>query len=271
MTTVIAAIDSTPAARPVLETALSLAGLLGADVEGVHVPDAGTETVHLTAARLHVPVRIVEGPPADAIIAALEPPDVVGAVVGARATPGGRRPVGGTALAVLERSEKPLAVVPPEAAAVGVNPVRRVLVPLDATRESGAALARLEAAAAGRIGAVDVVLLHVFGPDTMPRFLDRPERDLLMWADEFRDRWSRLPGVRVETRMGEPSGGILAATREESPDLVVLSWRRNLDEGHAQVVRDVLAHCAVPVLLLPVREDEVIDVRRAPAGAPLSR
>jgi len=32
---------------------------------------------------------------------------------------------------------------------------------------------------------------------------------------------------------------------------VVLSWSQNPDPGRAKVVRDVLAHSAPPVLLLP--------------------
>lgn len=61
MSIVLAALDSTAAARPVLETALGLAALSDAAVEAVHVDGGATEALMALATRSHVPFRLLEG------------------------------------------------------------------------------------------------------------------------------------------------------------------------------------------------------------------
>ena len=71
---------------------------------------------------------------------------------------------------VVQRSARPVVLVP--AAARGRRPqIRRVLVPLDGTAESAAAVAETveQFARAG----VDLVVLHVFDAETVPRFWDQ--------------------------------------------------------------------------------------------------
>ena len=131
MRTVLAALDSSAAARPVLETALGVAELTDATVEAVHVHTNSTETPEALAARSGVGLRLLDGPVEQALLHSIRHPDVIAAVIGARGTPGGRRPAGRAALHIVERSAKPVVVVPPEAVGVSPRPFRRLLVPLD--------------------------------------------------------------------------------------------------------------------------------------------
>ena len=58
--------------------------------------------------------------------------------------------------------------------------------------------------------------------------------------------------VRVEARVGMPPRAVCRAARELDVDLVVVAWHRNLGGGHGRIVRELLAESEVPVLLVPI-------------------
>jgi len=76
-----------------------------------------------------VPFRVLEGSVKHVLLEALGASDVDVAVVGARATSGGRRPVGRTTAHIIEHLDKPVVLVPPEVEAP--ISIRRILVPLE--------------------------------------------------------------------------------------------------------------------------------------------
>lgn len=252
MRNLLAALDASTAARPVLETALGIGQLMDAEVEAVHVRDGPVDTPRWLADQYDVPLRILEGPVTASLLGALADPDVIAAVFGARATPGGRRPVGGTALDVLERADKPIVVVPPEAFGVSPRPFRRLLVPLEGSEQSSRPV--VESLYPLIVGEIEVVVLHVFTKATVPQALDRPERDLSLWGDEFLARFCP-EAADLELRAGSVSGCVAEVCGEQDLDLVVLSWSQDTSPGRAAVIRDVLGHSAIPVLLLPVRAE----------------
>ena len=249
MTTVVAALDASAAARPVLETALGIAELTGATAVAVHVREDAIDTPEWLAVHAGVPLRILEGEVWASLLEAVADPAAIAAVFGARATPGGRRPVGRTALHVLEQANKPVVVVPPEAAAVPPRPFRRLLVPLEGSAVSSQPV--VESLCPLIVTDVELVVLHVFTDATMPRILDRRVRDLSLWRDEFLARFCP-EASRLELRSGTVGGCVAAMCREQDADLVVLSWSQDSSPGHAAVIRDVLSHSTIPVVLLPV-------------------
>lgn len=250
MRTVLAAVDASAAARPVLTTATGVAALMDAAVEAVHVAERepAAETPRLLAARLGVPFRLLADPIVDALLGAVAAGDVVAAVVGARGTPAGPRPAGHTALRIVRAARKPIVVVPPDAAD-RPQPLRRLLVPLEGTPRSSRAVT--EDLCPLITADVELVVLHVFTAATVPRVLDRPDRDLELLGTEFLARYCPH-ATRVELRSGVVDHQIRAICRDETIDLVVLSWSQDVSPGRAAVVREVLAHTDVPVLLLPV-------------------
>lgn len=258
MKTILAALDASSTAGPVLDTAVAFAAVAGAEVEAVHVRTNSGETPELLATRAGVAYRELDGPVEAALFGAIEAGRVVAAVVGARGRLTGRRPVGHTALDVVERSSKPVVVVPPEFAGAS-HAVRRLLVPLEGSAESSQPIA--EALFPLFEAEVETIVLHVFTEDTAPRMLDRPARDLQLVADEFLAR--HCPGAtRIALRGGPIGSCVTDVCGEEDADLIVLSWSQDASPGHAAVIREVLAHAHVPVLLLPVA-DAVIDLTGA--------
>jgi len=261
MSIVLAALDTTAAARPVLETAIQIAQLTGSGVEAIHVsggPLDPIETPESLAARADVPFRLLGDPVEAALLAAFGAPEVIAAVIGARATPGGRRPVGRTARHVLEHADKPVVVVPPELVSRGS--FRRLLVPLEGTEASSRPL--LERLWPLLVADVELVVLHVFTDATLPAMLDRPEYDLEILGREFLSR--HFPhATRIELRPGPVATRVAEVSGEHSADLVVLSWSQDSSAGRARVVREVLGASALPVLLLPVVPCDVEDPAKA--------
>jgi nucleotide-binding universal stress UspA family protein len=268
VSTIVAALDASAAARPVLETALRIGQMMAADVEAVHVHDGGAETPAALAERAGVLLQSLEGPVAAGVLAALDRPAALMAVLGARATPGGPRPVGSTARRILHRATKPLVVVPPDAVGRHGQPLRRLLIPLEGSGASSGPVAEVLRPILPTD--VELIAIHVFTPDTVPRVLDHPARDLLLLGDEFLAR--HLPGASdVAFRSGPAGARIAEMCAEERADLVVLSWSQDSSAGRAEVVREVLARATVPVLLLPAAGPTVTDTRAEAAPTEISR
>jgi nucleotide-binding universal stress UspA family protein len=254
---ILAAIDDSWAAKPVLETAVELGRLLQATVEAVHVRENGAETARAVAEACGVPLRMFAFAPVPALIDALNDADVLLAVIGARGLPGGPRPAGHIALAIVERATKPVVVVPPEVSGPRPGGIRRVLVPLNGHASSADATARA-LRLLGRSG-VTVETVHVFERETTPLFLDRPERDLELWSDELLARVVAAPGTPLSLRRGQPGTVVLEEAEGRRVDMIALGWSQRFSEGHARNVREILSRCVVPVLLLPVSATAVLD------------
>ena len=248
MRKVLAAIDNSAAATPVLATAAALARLYDARVEALHM-GRDTEAARSLARAAGVKLRILTGPTVRQLVMAAEhDEDVVALVVGARGLPLGRRPVGSTALALITEMKKPLVVVPPQAHTDGID---RILVPLDGTRASAAALESTIQLA--RAGNAEVVILHVHHGASVPRFSDQPQHETQAWSVEFLARNCPFPQkVELKLRAGLPGENVLEVARTIDAKLIALCWSQVLLPGHAAVVREVLERSPIPVLLVPV-------------------
>lgn len=249
MKAILAAVDTSAAARPVLQVAAALGQVLQLPVIGLHVRQDGEHPARLLAGGVGVPLRLANGAPAVAIVAALGDADVALAVLGVRGSPAGRRPAGSTALAVATRATKPVVVVPPEPLDPPPAGLHRVLVPLDGTPDAARAVEQAMGWFAG--SGVEIVSLHVFDAATVPRFWDRPEHDHAAWSAEFLARNVPATSARLQVRSGWPSDRILEVATAERADMIALGWRRRLAPDRAAVVREVLARTPVPVILLP--------------------
>jgi nucleotide-binding universal stress UspA family protein len=265
MTTVLAAISDDASAAPVLGAAKELARVLGAEPHAVHAGRAG-KTVRTTAAKAGVPLETTDRPAPEGLTEAARAPEVSMLVIGARSTPGGRRPAGRTALAAATELGKPVLVVPP--AAMAERPIRRILVPLDGTATTAEALQATIALARERD--IAVVVLHVHEEHAIPPFEDQPHHEREAWAREFIARYCGRPveDVGLEIRTGLPHEHVLDVAKELDVDALVLGWHRTFQGGRAAVVREALARSPVPVLLIPVRASARSGARpRARAGA----
>lgn len=249
MTTILAAVDASAAAQPVLDVATALGRTLRLPVVAIHVRQDGAEVERQLTERAAIELRLATGTPPEAIVAAVGSADVALAVVGARGHPAGRRPAGSTALAVATHAAKPVVVVPPEPQDPPPAGLHRVLVPLDGTADTARAVEQITGWFAG--SGVEVVSLHVFDATTVPRFWDRPEYDHAAWTREFAARNAPVAGTRLEVRSGWPSDRVLEVARAEGADMIALGWGRELAPDRAAVVREVLNRTPIPVILLP--------------------
>ena len=249
MNRIVAALDNSLAAGPVLAVARALAPLLDSEVEAVHLVNGANGVAAHAARAAGLPLRRIRGPRAETLVAAGSSPDVAALVIGARATPAGRRPLGSTALAVATALPKPLVVVPPDAAATAT--IRRVLVPVEGRMPAGTAPGPVGELA--RRADVELIALHVYGEPALPLFTDQPQHESEAWAREFVRRYCHWhPGpVRLETRVGRVEDVVPAVADEVDADLVILAWGRELGPGRAPVVRTMLERCRRPVLLVP--------------------
>ena len=246
MTRVLAAVDASPVTRQVLETAVVFGNLLDASPDAVYVEDDGGAMGEM-AERVKVPLRVLHGVPEQVIVREAAADDVVLTVIGARGLAGGRQPAGHVTLHVMQRSSKPVVVVPPDC---GPPKLGRVLVPLDGSRDTGLAVADI-ACQLDRAGAT-LVLVHTITPETTPAMLNHGSA-LELWGREFVLRaCPELADSKLELRVGVPATCVMELARDEQVDLIVLGWSRELSGGHGQVVLDSVTRAAVPTLLLAV-------------------
>ncbi len=257
MTMLLAAIDNSAAAMPVLDTATAIANRLDAEVVALHVTEGDHVTATAMAEAAHIPLAVHRGDPAAVIIEMLHRDDVAMAVLGLRGEPGGRRPAGSIAIAVAEAARKPVVVVPPEHDWGHQLSLRRVLVPLDGTDASARAAQNVADMFAG--SGVEIVVLHVFSGDTVPAFWDSSRDDFDEWSRDFLARFAEELDVEFDLRTGAPGQKVLAVGSIHEVDLIVLEWAQRFIPGHAEVMREVLTGTDVPVLLLPVTDPDAVD------------
>lgn len=254
MAHVLAAVDDSAATAPVLAVAQWFGGLLDLDVVAMHVSEDGSgATARATADAAGVKFEIREGDPSRTIRhAANDDDDVVAIAIGARALPGDRVPAGHVALDVIRRIAKPVIVVPPDVRVPAGSRPLRLLAPVDDRRPSTDALRRLlDEMPASEL---DLVLLHVFDAQHMPKYANHGSYDIEEWCRELvrRTTPSHEAHARVEWRSGHPAHTILSVERELDPDLLVLAWAGDLSHGRAAVVKRLLAHATTPIVLLPI-------------------
>jgi nucleotide-binding universal stress UspA family protein len=251
VTTVLAALDSNASGRPVLNTAIALADLFDSTVTCLHVREEALSGAAELARAAGVELREVGGAPVEQIVNAAQDPDVAALVLGARGVHGGPQPAGHTALEVITHISKPVAVVPPHAQPP--ERIARILVPLEGTSESSQALEETLRLAHRR--GLEVLVLHVHSPATVPAFSDHEPHATLAWEREFLTRHISTPHDRITLlrRLGVPADDVIAVAHETGPDLIVLAWSQDLTPGRGRVVSETLAHTDIPVLLLPAQ------------------
>src|ERR1035437_9212493 len=229
MTQVLAVLADGSSEAPVIETAAALAEIARAQVRQVSL-----------AANLSAERAVAQ------VLGALRAPGTLLAVLAAdeRSRSIWRR--------VAQQSARPVVLVP--AAARGrPGEIRRVLVPLDGTAESAAAVAGTVERFA-RAG-VDLVVLHVFDAETVPRFWDQAAHAGQAWAEEFLARYCAQPGGRLELRTGAAGEHVLDVAAAERAHIIALGWSQQLDPGRARTVRRAVLDAVIPVMLVPMAPD----------------
>jgi len=249
MNRVVAALDTAADAEAILDTAVRIGEMAGADVEAVHVRSNREQSVsalNLCATRHMAPLHVLDGPVEATLLRSLDATDVEAAVLGTRSSQEDPH-LGQIAAGILRSLNKSMVFVPPDAVLPG--DIRRLVVALEGTdMTSGPVLDLLE-----RIVQKDIelVVVHVFTDETLPAMLDRPYRDLEFLGQKFlAHHCPRATEIRL--RQGPVAASINEIAAEGGCDLVVLSWSQDFSPGRAQVIHEVLESSVAPVLVLPV-------------------
>jgi nucleotide-binding universal stress UspA family protein len=251
MPLVIAAIDNSAAARPVLAGAAALGQLLGAGVEAVHVADEPGQTARACADSLAIPMRRLAGDPVTEVLVLASASSVVGVAIGARRRVKGHG-IGHLPRAVLDAVDKPVLVVPPEAPPV--ERFRTALVAMEGTPAKARAIKSAVELAAG--ADLELIVVHVDDESSIPSFSDQLAHEADAYATEFLARYAPgAPRARLELRVGSPAEEIIAASTSLAADVIALGWPQSPEPGRGRVAREVLDRSHVPVLLVALASD----------------
>ena len=194
-----------------LATAKTLADMLDATVVALHVGEGGAPSPEALAKAARVEFRQIRGTPLEGIVKAASEADVAALVLGSRGASAGPRPAGATALEVITRTAKPVVLVPPDAH----PPERftRLLLPIEGQGAAPPALSHIIDAAHRR--KLEIIVLHLHSPATVPAFSDHEPHGTRAWDQEFLAR--HLPfkpdRVTVLRRVGTPADDVPAARR----------------------------------------------------------
>jgi nucleotide-binding universal stress UspA family protein len=248
MNKIVAAIDSSAAARPVLSMAVALGAVLGAEVDAIHVADDTEQTAGAMAESLGVAYTVLRGDPFDRIIERAAANDVVAIVVGARRRVRGSH-LGHLARQIADALQKPVLVVPPEA-----EPCERlhtVVIAMEGTPAKARSLkAAIDLASALEL---ELIVVHVDDEESIPSFSDQVAHETEAYADEFLARY--LPGApkaRLEFRVGVPADEIIDLSESVTADLLAVGWPHTGDADRGAVAQEILDRSHVPVLLVAV-------------------
>ena len=247
MKKVIAAIDNSAAARPVLAMAQAVASALASALEILHVIEDGDETARASAEAAGLNLRMLAGHPADRLAQAVAEEDVVALVLGARGSLGGPRPAGHLALTLAGRTDKPVIVVPPDARPP--EHLRRVLVAMEGTPGKARALRRTMELSTD--AGLEIIVVHV--DEDVPSFTDQVQHETEAYVQGFLDRHViGVPKTQLELRIGVPATEVLSAVESLHPELVAVGWPHSTDPARGAVAWEILNRSAVPVLLVAV-------------------
>lgn len=267
---VLVALDGSPAAMAAVPVARTIACQLGAKLDILYVVPPGGSHLRMShwlgelgnilgvSAFSEIDVHLHSGEPAATILQLASEPDAVLIVLtthGRQIEPG--RILGHVAEAVVAGTIRPVVLVRPEAASAGtqIGPIHRLLLPLDGSPTT--AMAVQQAIVLASLLGADVDVLYVasqtapremeVGQMGLPAYIDQPQHEWTQWDTEIIERLCRScaqfpPEIhtRVFLREGDIGPEIVRLASEEHYDGIVLVRRSHLEPGHAQALRTVL-------------------------------
>ena len=226
MRRVIASIDNTAAALPVLAMARGVTLALGGELDVLHIAEDGDDVARTSAEAVGATMRTLSGDPVEALAREVAQQDVVALVLGVRSSVEGPRPIGHLVLALASRTDKPVVVVPP-----GAHPspqLHTVLVAMEGSPSNARTLRRTIELSAD--AGLEIVVVHV--DEEIPSFTDQVQHETEAYAQEFFARHILYaPQVRLELRIGVPAPQLLNAVESFHPDLVAVGWPHAADLG----------------------------------------
>lgn len=246
---VIAAIDSSAASLPVLAMSRAVAVALGASLEIVHIEEGGSNDAGSSSRAAGSTARVLSGDPVELLPKLVAENDVVAIVLGAHSVVEGRNRAQLLATILAGRTHKPVIVVPPNSRLP--ERLHTAVVAVEGTPGKARALQRNIRFLAK--AALEIVVVHVQGEDSIPSFSDQVHYETEAHTAEFFARHQiDAPQMRLELRIGAPAAEVLNAIESARAELVAVAWPKSADPGRGAVAREILERSPVPVLLVAV-------------------
>jgi nucleotide-binding universal stress UspA family protein len=270
---VLVAWDGSKAAATALPVAEALAKQLGAKAEVLFVARDARERDEQESARVAEAERmgfalsIEVGDVANEIVRITEEPGVLLVVLtthGRELEP--RYRLGSVAEKVVSRTTRPVLIVKPESATTAKPGVlKRLLVPIDGTPKTAAALHPVTQLAAALGASID--LLYVAeakqktpaerGSMTAPLYVDQPQHEWPEWAGEAIHRLAiccagcpeEVP-VRIFLVKDGVGDEIARFATANGSDAIVLVRRSRFQPGRAKVIRSVLSQTSSSIIVV---------------------
>lgn len=253
-----------------IDFARRLAATMGATTHGLFVgscsiaPDEVPRLLGIDPAALAGVVIDVEvGDAAERIAARTQAREVAFLVLPAESSGLDPCGLGEVAAGALSRAGSAVIIVRP-----GTRPRRlaRILLPLDGTPSTAAAIAPAGELACLAGATLDIVLVGELGRAlppaevgamSTPRYVDQPQHEWAAFSCEFTERFLGAIGhcprgvpTRFFLRAGDPAQEILRAAGDLGDDLIALVWHGDCAGERGRVFRRVLRDAGLPVLVL---------------------
>lgn len=249
MRTVLACIDASAAAEPVLMAAHATAPLFGADIEAIHVAEDDDTNATAAARFHHLSLRALRGDVVEQLLAAARRPGVAAVTVGARSQPTGHRSVGHVVWELANGADAPILVVPPEANVA--DRIDRVLIAMKGTPANAKHLRHAVELAGG--ANLELVVVQVADEHSIPSFSDQVHYEVDAYAREFLARYvPGAPDARLDLRIGDPAEEILQAAESTDAQVIAVGFTRGAHPGDG-VAHQLLTRSHLPVLLVTLR------------------
>ena len=279
---VLVALDGSPAAMTAVPVARALADQLGSKLDVLHVVPPGGGYLHLgqwlkglgdivgVSVFSEIDIHLHVGEPAATISQLASEPNAVLIVLtthGRQIEPG--RILGHVAEAVVAGTIRPVVLVRPEAVSsmLPVSRIERLLLPLDGSPTTAMAVQQAIVLASLLGASVDV--LYVASPTApisveagqmgLPAYLDQPQHEWTQWDTEIIERLGRSCAqfppemhTQVFLRQGDVGHEIVQFAGDERYDGILLVRRSHLEPGHAQTLRTVLHNTPCLVIITGV-------------------
>jgi nucleotide-binding universal stress UspA family protein len=251
-----------------IEAAREIARVIGAPLHGVLAwptpitPGEVPRLLQLDPAALEGMVLDVDvGDPADCIQAAMRTQPLAFVVLVAADTGCDACGLGEVCARTLAEATTSTVVLRPGRS---LGPIRRIMVPIDGTPSTAAALAPAGELALCAGAALDVVMIEdpnaplSVEPGAMspPRYVDQPQHEWPAFSAELVQRllgaiahWPPVVPTRFLLGTGQPAAEILRFAAELDPDLIALVWHGGAP-GAGEVFREVVRGTSRPLLVL---------------------
>lgn len=272
---VLVALDGSEEARRAIPLARTVATQIRARLEALHVTAREEENNSVRAALgldgaglRDIPLRVRTGAKvADAIIEEIDRPEVELLVMTTVAAGNKARDLGTVARQVAIQASRPVIGVRPELAPAegAAAPVKRLVLPVDGSRGTAAALRVVKHLTSQLEASVDVLL--VVTPGAAPaeqetgsiaglKYVDQPQHEWKTWADEFKQRlivqsagYAPAADIGIHLREGDPAEEIVKFAELGRYDAIALVRRSKLQPGHGRTLQAVIRYSPCPFIL----------------------